>query len=647
MKKVMKKASAFIALAMMFVMMFAMSASAAVDIIKVDCTNPSPVNCVRYSESIIKTDEDTSLTLYKYNYSGEGNEGTGQYPGEIPEGAKPLEGVVFTYLKVADLVHINDEPMASLKYDLTNETIASVLGLSTGLNISDDLIESLRAVNEDPEKKAVLEKEVSDNGTDMEATDENGMAHAGNLPQGLYLVVETSVPGIVYERTNPFFVSLPMTNAGSVTNGNTTYEPGTLWQYDVFVFPKNKVDIPEIEKNILDKETGEREKYESAGVGDTVTYEVRSEVPLGVDTMSKYQILDTMSEGLTFTGIQKIRVGDIELSLDTVPVTEDYQVGDHTYTFMIDFIKDGRNLLAGHGGEDITVTYTAELNENCIVTEEGNPNHATMIYNHNAGIEESKDDMVVEDVVDPKVYTYGIDLEKVDKDGKALAGVEFELYASDKETQIYVTQKESTNTAYAGVNSYYPNGGNQGDKIVTDANGRAYIWGLAPGTYYLKETKTLEGYTLQKDLIEVKIGEEVTFDTANAEHPGTYVRIPNTNVPTYYRLKANGEYVEFKDLSGSAGKVVNFGVSAVYTKNADGSYTAVEMLYPVVKADVDVADPFSVKGMNVQLKVMNNPGFDIPLTGGIGTYIFTIGGAIIIFAALGLILIRRRKGLAR
>ena len=656
MKKVVKKFSGIIAVALMLVMMFAMSASAHGEIFRAACPegNASPINCLRFSESVINPGATGTLTLYKFNYNGnEGVPGDGLYPGQVPSGATPLGGVVFTYLKVADLVDNYDEEqnVISLQYEVTNAEIAAQLGVSVGRHTSEEMIAALDVIN-GGEAKTALEKYVADNGTDMTPTDEEtGATWQLNMEQGLYVIVETSVPGIVYERVNPFFVSLPMTNVGQVEGNGKVYEPGTLWQYDVFAFPKNKVDIPEIQKNIVDKDTQELEKYESAGVGDTVTYQVTSEVPMGIANMSKYNVLDTMSKGLTFTGIQRVRVGEVELVLENVPVSENVTIDNKTYTFMVEFIKDGNNLLATYPGQDITITYTAVLNEECVVTEAGNPNHATLIYNHNAGIEAKGDDMVVEDIVDPVVYTYGIDLTKVNNDGESLAGVEFELYAADKETRINVAQKSKpageVDNAYADMESSYHRAANGNAVITTDAEGRAYIWGLAPGTYYLKETKTLEGYTLQKDLIEVEIGEEVTYQPATEATIGTYAPIPYDNVPQYYRLRSNGQYVEIRDLSGYAGRNVNFGTNAIYTKNQDGTYEKVDMYYPIVKADIDTAAPFAASGMNVLLKVLNSSDFDLPLTGGIGTYIFTIGGAIIILAALGLIMVRRRKNLAR
>lgn len=653
MKKVGKKISVLIAITMLFAMMVAMGASATeqvpnVPVFTEQCDDvPETVGCIHYSESIINTSRLASLSVYKYSYAEDVTKpGNGHYPPSIPEGATPLEGVVFTYIKVADLVQVAENP-ARLEYELTSDGVA-VLNMSAGRYSSEELNNVLKAINGEAEAKRALEEYVASRGTNMPETNEDGVSSVTNLDQGLYLVAETRVPGVVYERTDPFFVSLPMTNAAEVKIGQednaTTYDPGTLWQYDVFVFPKNKVEIPSIEKSILDNEDGESEKYESLGVGDTVRYQVTTEVPVGASTMTKFNIADTMSEGLTFTGIESVMVGNTTVN-DREYILHQGEDAE-PYTFVLELINERGNFITGdriNAGDEIVVTYTAVLNTSAVVTVDGNPNHATLIYNHNSSVsEDGGEDQVVEDIEDPKVYTYGIDLTKVNSADVGVAGVEFDLFAADKTTQIFVTQQASTNPAYADVNSYYPNGETSGDKITTGADGRAYIWGLAPGTYYLKETKTLSGLTLQKDLIEIKIGEQVTYESSST---GTYVQVDGS--VTYYTQKADGTYVPFEDLSGSDGEWVNFGTNKVFVMGSDGTYEEVETSSPHVQASVEVADPFGAEGMNVLLKVLNSEDFDLPGTGGMGTYVFVIGGAVILMAAFGLFAVRRRKNMAR
>ena len=50
----------------------------------------------------------------------------------------------------------------------------------------------------------------------------------------------------------------------------------------------------------------------------------------------------------------------------------------------------------------------------------------------------------------------------------------------------------------------------------------------------------------------------------------------------------------------------------------------------------------TVNGKDVTMTVINNPGFDLPKTGGYGTWMFTVGGAALLGAA-AFIVIRSRK----
>ena len=56
-------------------------------------------------------------------------------------------------------------------------------------------------------------------------------------------------------------------------------------------------------------------------------------------------------------------------------------------------------------------------------------------------------------------------------------------------------------------------------EITTNEEGMATINNLLPGTYYIKETRTLEGYQLYSKLIkvELELNEEVTVNVINSE----------------------------------------------------------------------------------------------------------------------------------
>lgn len=80
-----------------------------------------------------------------------------------------------------------------------------------------------------------------------------------------------------------------------------------------------------------------------------------------------------------------------------------------------------------------------------------------------------------------------------DKTGKKLEGVEFELLDKNK-NKIYT-------------------------EITTNKDGIATIDNLLPGIYYIRETKTLEGYQLYSKLIkvELELNEETTVNVINSE----------------------------------------------------------------------------------------------------------------------------------
>ena len=94
-----------------------------------------------------------------------------------------------------------------------------------------------------------------------------------------------------------------------------------------------------------------------------------------------------------------------------------------------------------------------------------------------------------------------------DKTGKKLEGVEFELLDKDQ-NKIYT-------------------------EITTNKDGIATIDNLLPGIYYIKETRTLEGYQLYSKLIkvELELNEETTVNVINSEEePEIYTEEKKTEL---------------------------------------------------------------------------------------------------------------------
>ena len=160
----------------------------------------------------INTNRKVSLTIHKYEYNGNSKpDGTGSEKDQsnVPteDGAKPLQGVQFTIWKVDGLDSYYGKDGAALpdkrEFALTGK------GDKAELSKGGVPIERTAVGVTNAQGKFTFEGE--------------------KITQGLYYVSETDAPANVTTKTDPFLVSLPMTNV-----------EGNDWIYDVHVFPKNK-----------------------------------------------------------------------------------------------------------------------------------------------------------------------------------------------------------------------------------------------------------------------------------------------------------------------------------------------------------------------------------------------------------------------
>ena len=191
-----------------------------------------------------------------------------------------IKGVTFTTLKVADVATFTESAadghasfnknMVLYGFDKVRAAdLLTAIGLPNGTGryenadatdkldhknyyyTSDAINEAMAAALADNATvvKNALEAYVaaSDSAVVLNETNENGMTTVGQLPVGLYLVVETAVPEMVTTTATPFFVSLPMT----VLSGNEHSDSpvgGTAWNYDPVIYPKNQTGIVTLEK---------------------------------------------------------------------------------------------------------------------------------------------------------------------------------------------------------------------------------------------------------------------------------------------------------------------------------------------------------------------------------------------------------------
>ena len=235
-----------------------------------------------------------------------------------------IEGVVFSYAKIADLAvhaetkdgkHQNmllyklpggDKTTALMNYlDLTSED-AYKTDRGDLYFTSDTLIDALsdHLNTAESQTKNALEAFILQNGTSMPKTDGTGHTSAAELEQGLYLFVETQVPETVSNTTAPFLLSLPMTSID-----------GMNWNYDVTVYPKNERTAPTLEKTLRESkaDTGKNDGTDSitdgyahtatGSIGDVIEYQILSALPSitsRATSFSEYTYTDTLSAGLSY-----------------------------------------------------------------------------------------------------------------------------------------------------------------------------------------------------------------------------------------------------------------------------------------------------------------------------------------------------------
>ena len=222
------------------------------------------------SAPTIDTNKKASLSIYKYDITKASNDGAWDAESYVSTGLHDdavidklakyaIQGVEFTYLRVADIAMSNEvvdgQRTVGVLYGFDSSdrstAVLSTIGLTNadahktegGVNYftSDMLNNKLSAAlaaNATTVKNA-LETAVKNGGVTMTETDATGHTSADQLEQGLYLIVETRVPENVTSTCNPFFVSLPMTTID-----------GAAWNYDVTVYPKNQTGNPTLDKTV-------------------------------------------------------------------------------------------------------------------------------------------------------------------------------------------------------------------------------------------------------------------------------------------------------------------------------------------------------------------------------------------------------------
>lgn len=238
----------------------------------------------------------------------------------------------------------------------------------------------------------------------------------------------------------------------------------------------------------------------SAEVGHEVDFTITTTIPTGLDSYTNYtfNIVDTMSEGLTYKGDFLVHTVGAKTSLQK---DEDYTLTIEGQTITVTLAS---KYVLANPGQKIEITYVAAVNDKSLTKDREN-NSVHIVYSNNPA-----DSNSTVTTVDKVVYVYNFDIviDKVDgADNKKLEGAQFALYKEtgyvDLYYQWYDENHENPNTFGWST---------EADRTIvkTDKNGVASFKGLVPGTYYLQEIKAPDGYnTLDKP---VKVEITATYD---------------------------------------------------------------------------------------------------------------------------------------
>ena len=379
---------------------------------------------------------------------------------------------------------------------------------------------------------------------------------------------------------------------------------------------------PDADKDVKDRVNGGYQQGADYAIGDTIEYKVKVVIPANIGKLKTFFLTDTptnltdKTDSIEFYSdadcMTKITSTDILVDTDGIAA---YATDGFKITFDTTKLNDKQ-----YAGKTIYIKYNAELKkEAAVTTTEGNHNTIDLTYSKKTSTdstgETESDWNKIEDTA--VVYTFQIDITKTGENKETLDGVEFDLYeevTKDERDTTLLTDAQAKALGFTNTSVSYK----KVDHGVTAGGGKLTFKGLSNSStnvtngtnrYWLVETKTVNGYNLLAKPVEAKlsIAYMTKWTEKNEYKDGKLVKNERTETKETFAPDEN-------DNANNANITMNGGKEK--GENGTGSK-------PIV--------------------VVNKKGFQLPVTGGFGTLLFSGIGVLLVLAGVAVLFSMKKK----
>lgn len=469
----------------------------------------------------------------------------------------------------------------------------------------------------------------------MFTTNGSGIVTVSNLRPGTYRFTEI---GYADKSENKFIINKDAQYVFVVTT-NTDGKTVTVSQPETT--PENKDDYkaessqvtvynyaPDVDKDVKDRVNGGYQQGADYAVGDTIEYKVKVVIPANIGKLKTFFLTDTPTNLKDDTNsIKFYSDADCKNEITRGTILADTNdiapYANDGFKITFDTAKLNNQTYAG---KTIYIKYNAELNKGAAVTTtEGNHNTIDLTYSKktstdSTGAETESDWNKIEDTA--VVYTFQIDIAKTGENKETLDGVEFDLYEEvkkDERDTTLLTDAQAKALGFTNTSVSYK----KVDHGVTAGGGKLTFKGLSNSStnvtngtnrYWLVETKTVNGYNLLAKPVEAKlsIAYMTKWTEKNEYKDGKLVKNERTET------KETFDPDEVKNGLDKAA-VMNDGIQKGTTAK-DGTTIG-----------------------SLRTEIINKKGFQLPVTGGFGTLLFSGIGVLLVLAGVAVLFSMKKK----